>query len=405
VNAGDRAVVTAIAVMYAAIPLDGAFAVLDPLRAPFPPLLPATGALVFGAVLIVAAAVCAWGLARRPPPPRILLAQLAAAIAILPAALLGFDPATGFGLGLVTLVLGIPGAALYRYSALPGVTRTVLVVTLASAAASAALALTMLALRSPAAIYAYNNGRATGAFLNPNELAGYLLVLLGLAAGAALCASGVALRALAALTLALGGAAFAATYSRWGFASALAGVALFAAWTGGRRAWIGLGVLALAAVLLIAGPGRAFHDPRDDASRIVAWATGVRTFLAFPLTGVGPLAFARTYDVLRPPEAPGGHAPVAFDPHSLPLAYASESGILGVVALLIFWTVYVREIRHALHAAGRRRRAFVYAAAAGLAALNVHVLANTISIYFALAPQGAALALALARREPDASAT
>lgn len=403
-NAGDRAVVTAIAFMYATIPLDGAFAVLDPLRPPFAPLLPPPAALAFAAAMLAAAAVCGWGLLRRPPPLRIALAQLGAGSAIVPAALLGFDPPTGLALALVVLALGVPGAALYRYSALPGVTRAILVVTLASAAVSAALALAMLATRSPAAIYAYNNGRAIGTFLNPNELAAYLLVLLGLAAGAAFCASGAAVRAAAALTLALGGVAFATTYSRWGFASALAGGALFALWQGGRRAWIGVGILAIVAALLVAGPGRAFHNPRDDASRIVAWATGARTFLAFPLTGVGPLAFPRTYDVFRPPEAPGVSAPVAFDPHNLPLAYLSESGLVGFCALLFSWSVYGREILRELRAAGARRRTFVYAAAAGLIALDVHVLANTVSIYFALGLQGLALTLALAQRELDAAA-
>ncbi len=403
-SAADRAVVAAIAFMYAAIPLDGTFALLDPLRAPFPPLLPPAGVLAFGALLLGAAAICAWGALRRPPPRRILIAQLGAGVATVPAALLGFDPRTGLELALVVLALGAPGLALYGYAELPGVTRAIVAVTLVSAAAAAALALAMLAARTPAAIYAYNNGRALGTFINPNELAAYLLVALALAAGIAAFARGGGLRALAGATLAVGLGAFAATYSRWGFAAALAGLGAFAAWTGGRRAWAGLAVMALAAALLVAGPGRAYHDPRDDASRLVAWTTGVRTWLAFPLTGVGPLAFRRTYDLLRPPEAPGGTAPVAFDPHSLPLAYLSESGLLGFLALVVCWSIYVREIPRALQAAGARRRALVFASAAGLVALNVHVLANTISIYFALAPQGAALVLALAQRDLDAPA-
>lgn len=403
-NAGDRAVVGAIAFMFATVPLDGTFAVLDPLRSPFPPLLPPAGALALAGAVLAAAAVCAWGLLRRPPPRRIVFAQLGAGIAIVPAALLGFDSPTGLELALIVLALGLPGAALYRYAELPGVLRCVLIVTLTAAALSAGIALAMLATRTPAAIFAYNNGRALGTFLNPNELAAYLLVALSLASGVACCARGRRLRALATVALALGLGAFGATYSRWGFAAALAGVATFAVLVGGRRAWIGLGVLCFAALLLVAGPGRAYHNPRDDASRVVAWTTGLRTALAFPLTGVGPLAFRRTYDVLRPPEAPGGAAPVAFDPHSLPLAYLSESGLVGFLALLVCWSVYLREIPRALRGAGAQRRVLVYALAGGLVALNVHVLVNTISIYFALAPQGAALALALAQRGLDAPA-
>jgi hypothetical protein len=57
-----------------------------------------------------------------------------------------------------------------------------------------------------------------------------------------------------------------------------------------------------------------------------------------------------------------------------------------------------------LRSADPRRRALVYAVAGGLVALNVHVLVNTISIYFALSTQGVALALALAQRDLDAPA-
>jgi O-antigen ligase len=275
---------------------------------------------------------------------------------------------------------------------------------LASATAAAGIAFAMIVTRVPAPLYAYDNGRAVGTFLNPNELAAYLLVVLGLAAGIALYARSTPLRLLAGTTLIAGLLALGATYSRWGFLSAVAGALFFAVLAGRRRIWAGLAVVAVAGALLVIGPGQAHHNPRDDTSRVVAWTTGLRTWLAFPLTGVGPFAFRRTYDVLRPPEAPGGETPVAFDPHSLPLAYLDESGLVGLAALLWCWSVYVREIPRVLRTADPRRRALVYALAGGLVALNIHVLVNTISIYFALATQGAALALALAQRDIDAPA-
>ncbi len=403
-SAADRIVVAAIAFMYVAIPLYGTFAVLDPLRAPFPPLLGPAEAITVAVAMLLAGAVCVWGAVRRRAPVRILVAQLGAGAAIVPAALLGFDPVSGLALALVVLAMGVVGVTVYGYASVPGATRAIVVATLASAALSAAIALAMIALHRPAALYAYNNGRATGTFINPNELAAYLLVVLGLAAGVAVYGRSTPLRILAGATIVLGVPALVATYSRWGLFAAVTGAAFFALVAGGRRVWAGLAVAAVAAVLLVAGPGRAYHDPRDDTSRLVAWTTGVRTWLAFPLGGVGPLAFRRTYDVLRPPEAPGGEAPVAFDPHSLPLAYLSESGLFGFVTLLVSWSIYIREIPRVLRTADPRRRALVYALAAGLVALNVHVLVNTISIYFALGTQGAALALALAQRDLDAPA-
>lgn len=403
-TAADRTVVTAIVFMYVAIPLYGTFEVLDPLRPPIPPLVGTPGAIAIALAMLTAAAICTWGAFRRPAPRRIVLAQLLAGAAIVPAALLGFAPALGLELALIVLAMGIVGVAVYGYSPLPGVTRAIVIAWLVSATLAATVAVVMILTRDPAALYAYDNGRAVGTFLNPNELAAYLLVVLGLAAGIALYARSRPLRVLAGATLLAGVLALGATYSRWGFFSAVAGVAFFAVLAGGRRIWIALGVIAVAALLLVIGPGGEHHNPRDDTSRIVAFTTGARTWLAFPLTGVGPFQFRRTYEVLRPPEAPGGEAPVAFDPHSLPLAYLAESGLVGFAALMWCWSVYVREIPRVLRGADPRRRALVYALAGGLVALNVHVLANTISIYFALATQGAALALALAQREFDAPA-
>jgi O-antigen ligase len=354
--------------------------------------------------MLAAAAICTWGAFRRRAPRRIVLAQLLAGAAIVPGAVLGFDPQTGLELALIVLAMGIVGVALYGYSALPGVTRTIVIAWLASATVAAVAAVVLILIRTPAPLYAYDNGRAVGTFLNPNELAAYVLVVLGLAAGIALYTRNTPLRLLAGVTLIACLIALGATYSRWGLLSAVVGTLFFAVLAGGRRVWFGLAVVVLAGVFLVVGPGEVHHNPRDDTARIVAFQTGLRTWLAFPLTGVGPFAFRRTYDALRPPEAPGDEAPVAFDPHSLPLAYLDESGLVGFVTLLWCWSVYIRELPRALRSADPRRRALVYAVAGGLVALNVHVLVNTISIYFALATQGLALTLALAQRDLDAPA-
>lgn len=400
----DRTVVAAIVFMYVAIPLYGTFVVLDPVRLPIPALVGVHGAIAIALAMLAAATICTWGAFRRPAPRRIVLAQLLAGAAIVPGALLGFDPQTGLELALIVLAMGVVGVAVYGYSELPGVTRTIVIAWLASATLAAVTAVVMVVVRKPAPLYAYDNGRAVGTFLNPNELAAYLLVVLGLAAGVALYARSTPLRLLAGATLIAGLIALGATYSRWGLLAAVAGTLFCAFLAGGRRMWFGLAVAVLAAAVVVLGPGAAHHNPRDDTSRIVAFQTGLRTWLAFPLTGVGPFAFRRTYDALRPPEAPGGEAPVAFDPHSLPLAYLDESGLVGFAALLWCWSVYVREIRRVLRSADPRRRALVFVVAGGLVALNVHVLVNTISIYFALATQGVALALALAQRDLDAPA-
>ncbi len=270
-SAADRTVVAAIAFMYVAIPLYGTFEVLDPEHPPIPALVGVHGAIAIALAMLAAAAICAWGAFRRPAPRRIVLAQLLAGTAIIPAALLGFDPQTGFELVLIVLAMGIVGVALYGYSELPGVTRTIVIAWLASATLATVTALVMIVVRNPAGLYAYDNGRAVGTFLNPNELAAYLLVVLGLAAGVALYARSTPLRLLAGVTLIAGLAGLAATYSRWGFLSAVAGALFFAILAGGRRIWLGLAVVVLAGVFLVVGPGALHHNPRDDTSRIIAF--------------------------------------------------------------------------------------------------------------------------------------
>lgn len=402
-SGADRAVTVAIIFMYAAIPLYGTFVVLDPVRPPIPPLVSLAGAIAIGLAMLAAAAVCAWGARRRPAPRLFVAAQLSGGAAIVLAALLGFDPPTGLKLGAIVLAQGCVGIAVYGYAGLPGVARAIVTWTLGSAVVSIALAVLMVVSRQPAATFSYNNGRAIGTFLNPNELAAYALVIVGLAAGVAFFAEGRGLRSLAAVTAVLALVGLGLTFSRWGFFAAGTGLVFFALTKPDRRVWVALAVAALLAVAIDAGPGRSHHNPRDDVSRVVAWTTGLRTFAHFPLTGVGPFAFQRTYDVLRPPEAPGPDAPVAYDPHSLPLAYLAGSGLVGFGALIFTWLVYVRAILLQLRTAPARRRAIALALGAGLLALDVHVLVNTISIFFPLTTQGLALTLALAQRGLDAA--
>ena len=187
-TAADRTVVTAIVFMYVAIPLYGTFEVLDPLRLPIPALVGAPGAIAIALAMLMAAAICTWGAFRRPAPRRIVLAQLLAGAAIIPAAVLGFDPATRTRARADRAGDGHRRRGGVRLLGAAGVTRAIVIAWLASATLAAAVAVVMILARDPAALYAYDNGRAVGTFLNPNELAAYLLVVLGLAAGIALYA-------------------------------------------------------------------------------------------------------------------------------------------------------------------------------------------------------------------------
>jgi hypothetical protein len=385
----------ALAVLFAIVPLYGTFVALDPTRPPIPPLLP-FGLTVACALLAVAAlaAVVPAGL-RAPQPAAIRFGFLGGGIATIVAALFGFDPPTGLGLGVLVTGIGFAGLALSAADA--ATTRLCVRSFLWSALSACLLALAMLVSHRPAAVYAYDNARAVGSFLNPNELAAYALVALGCAAPLAVATRGrdrLALVTAVVLTVTLG-----ATFSRWGALSAVCGVAAYALAVRARRLLVAALVLALIGIGLNAVAGATHHNPRDTEARAVAWRTGWTTFERFPLLGVGPLAYGRIYDALRPPDAPGSRTPVAFDPHSLPLAFAASGGLVALVTLIASVLVMQRRAFRAARGASAVPRALALGLAAGLIALYVDVSINTISIFFALGLQGVGLAIAVGRND------
>ena len=387
----------ASATLFAIIPLYGTFAALDPARPPIPFLLPKPLVVVAALVTLAALAALAPAGVRAARRSWLTFAFVSGGLATLLSALTGFDPVAGIGLGLLVTGLGLAGLALVSD---PQAYALSVRAFLWSALVAALLALTMVALKRPAAIYAYDNGRAVGTFLNPNELAAYTLVALGCALPRAIVSRGRDRLAVAAsVVLAV---ALAATFSRWGLLSAVCGIAAYAASVRNRRLLAAAGALAVAGLVLNGTLGALHHNPRDTEAREPAWRTGWTTFERFPLLGVGPLAYAKTYDVLRPPAAPGPQTPVAFDPHSLPLAFAADGGLVAVVVLVISGVTLQRRIYREAASAPPAARALALGLAASLIALYVECAINTISIVFALGYGGVALALA-AVRSPDAT--
>jgi hypothetical protein len=320
---------------------------------------------------------------------------LGGGFATLLSGLTGFDPPIGAGLGVFVIGFGFAGLALLRADA--ATARLCLRAYLWSALLAALVALALLAAKWPAALYAYNNGRAVGTFLNPNELAAYALVALGCAVPVAVVTRGrdrLALATSVALLVVLG-----ATFSRWGALSAVCGVAVYALAVRARALLVAAVAVAFAGLALNAVAGAQHHNPRDTEARAVAWRAGWTTFERFPLLGVGPLAYGKTYDVFRPPDAPGPEAPVAFDPHSLPLAFAADGGLVAVVTLTLSAVVLFRAVYRAARSAPPLGRSLALGLAAGVVALFVDCTINTISLFFPLAYQGLALALAMARHD------
>jgi O-antigen ligase/polysaccharide polymerase Wzy-like membrane protein len=381
-------------VLSANVPLYGTLVALDASRPPIPPLVPSVVTVAIGLLALAALAAVVPAAVRAARPDLLTLAFLAPGTASMISSLTGFDPP--IGIGLSTLVLGLGGAGLALARDVDAATaRACLRAFLWSALASCVLALIMVVTHRPVALYAYDNGRAVGTFLNPNELAGYTLVGLGIA----LPLAAVGRDRLAAITAVVLLVTLGATFSRWGALCAVCGVAVYALASRARVLLVAALVVAVAGIGLDALAGAQHHNPRDTESRAVAWRAGLTTFARFPLLGVGPLAFPRTYDALRPPEAPGPQTPVAFDPHSLPIAFAADGGILAVVTLTVSFTIILRRVFREARGAKRLPRALALGLAAGLIALMIDCGINTISIFFALSLQVVPLALAVLRTD------
>jgi O-antigen ligase len=392
----DRFVIGSIAAMYAFFPLYGTFAAFAP-HPPIAPLVPRGVAIASAGLLLLAMiGVTAGAFRRRGCRPVFRLGLLPNVAATYLGALLGFDPLVG--LGLATAIAGMVAAhfALLGYYREPGTARAVYLALLTSGLGAALLAIMLVVFKWPADLYAYNHGRAVGTFLNPNEFAEYLLAYLGAAAGLAIVRRGTALGTFAAACVVAGGVALTLTFSRWGLVSGAAGIVAYVVALRPRRGlWLaGLAFgLALTVNFALAG---THHDPQDTGARDVAWRAGIATWLHFPLTGVGPLAFERLYPVLRAPDAPGPATPIAFDPHDLPLSILAETGILGCAAFLTTIGAFFRLLPRLAAQAPAERRVLAFALFAGVVAVAVHMLLNSASIAFGLFIQFSALALAAA---------
>jgi putative inorganic carbon (HCO3(-)) transporter len=251
----------------------------------------------------------------------------------------------------------------------------------------------MLPLRFPASQYAIAHGRATGTFVLPGELAGYLIVLLPMAYALGCVARGRALRIVGWSVLALGLVTLALTYSRagWmGFAAAFAFL-LAVRTRHGLRAAATVVIVGLLAVLLLFN---AHHNPSEDYTRLSIWQTAEQVVDRFPLTGVGPFNFSRLYALHRAPDGD----PTAFHAHSLYLTFFVEFGIVGLAT--VAWTMwrFAVELRRRVAAAPGPVAFLALSVAAGLVGVAVQGLIDTVSVViFGLWMPTMALALAAAK--------
>ncbi len=367
----------ALGLIFMVVPLFPSFIALTGVAFPGVSLVPRAIILAVLAGCALLAVYALAMLARYPqagsqPLLRPLLAVFSAGLL---AGAVGFNPAAGL------LFTGIGGlgiiwhCSIMRFYSLGHAARTIYWAILLSGALAAAAAIAMVAARIPAAQYAIQHGRATGTFILPGELAGYLIVLSPISYALGCVATQRSMRMLAWPTLALGLIALLLTYSRAGWMGFAAAFAFLLA-VRSRHGIAGAAVVVLGGIVAILLLFNAHHNPSEDYTRLSIWQAAAQIADRFPLTGVGPFNFSRLYALVR---APDGDL-AAFHAHSIYLTFLVEFGVVGLAA--VAWTLwrFAAELQRRISNAGTTAAFLSLSVAAGLVGVAVQGLIDTVSV-------------------------
>jgi O-antigen ligase len=359
-----------------------ALVILSPISPPGISLLPPLGAkFVLLAELVMALTalvifLTAPRLRAGLGAPPIFRAALVYIGTMLLASLLGLDPVTGLGLTLLEALIVVWSYAIWTYFGEAWVRIGIVATMLSAGVLSSLLAIGMVVAHRPSALYAYVLGRATGTFVVPGELAGYLLFLLATAVGVLSATRLPVLRSLAVAALACGGAALVLTYSRAGWLGFAAGAAFLVAMRlRSPKARFAV-ISALLAFVVFLPFFQGHHNQTDNFTRLPIWQAALRSVELFPLTGVGPGAFRLVYPVLRPPDG----LAVAFHAHNALLTTAAETGLIGLAAFVGLWWVFGRDLHTRLAIAKPRSRNLALCLAAGFVATGAQGMLDSVTV-------------------------
>ena len=389
-----RAMPYALGLIFAMVPLFPSFIALADVQFPGISLVPRSATLAVLGVCVLLAVYATVMLTRHPrvgsQPLFVPLVSVFGAGVL--AGAVGFNPAAGLvftGIGGLSIVWH---CSVMRFYGDRNAARAIYIAILLSGAVASLTAIAMVVAKIPASEYAIQHGRATGVFILPGELAGYLIVLLPIAYACARVAGQAGMRLAAWVAFGAGAVALALTFSRAGWMGFAAAAAFLIAVRTRRAGAAALAVVAgMLAVLLLFN---AHHDPSEDYTRLSIWRTALQIVDRFTLTGVGPFNFSRLYATLRAPDGD----PTAFHAHDLYLTFFAEFGIVGL--LTVGWTMwrFVAELRRRLCACAASDGFLALSVTAGLLGVAVQGLVDTVSlVIFGLWMPIMALALASAQ--------
>ena len=248
--------------------------------------------------------------------------------------LLGFDPLSSVQIVGIMLLTGLFHVALVRYEREPGVAAWVVGAYLVAGARGVARGAADVALRTPAALWALNHGRAAGVFVTANQFAAYLVAFIFVAVGAALGAG----RRAPAPRGRRGGdrrSRRSRRRSRSRAGSARRWAACYLAFAlGARRVAAAMLVLGAVAALVVALRPAAGHNPAEAFDRLRIWRAGRarrRTLSAYGRRPDGVLA--RLCGDSAAQRRRAGHVRRAPSARRVSVARAARRASLGLAAL------------------------------------------------------------------------
>ncbi|MBX3734100.1 MAG: O-antigen ligase family protein [Verrucomicrobiae bacterium] len=239
--------------------------------------------------------------------------------------------------------------------------------------------------------------RAGGPFVNPNHLAGFLVLLLPLALAQVFVGRGKPLaRVLHGYAAFLMAGGIAVTMSRGGWAAAAVALLVLFAWLGWRRRELRLPV-AIAVVVLVAG-GIVFlsrsekararienfttEGTADSAGRRELWKPAVAMWRDHEWLGVGPAQFDVRFPQYRPPRFQASPVWVHNEYLNLLVDYGiAGTALFGLTFAAFAWGLvassrYVERAAGDLGSRSSNRTAFFLGAWVGLLGLGVHCVVD-----------------------------
>lgn len=216
---------------------------------------------------------------------------------------------------------------------------------------------------------------------NPNLLAGFLVIIMAVAAGLGLCTSAWRMKLALFTLVALLGVCLVLTYSRGAWLSILAVIAAYGIFYNRRLFWL----LALIPVILFFAQDAVMErlasilHPTDTSStlRLALWESTWAMIMDKPLQGIGWGAYRLVYPEYDFFVQDAGT--IIFHAHNMYLHIAAETGIPGLIAFLLLMVGHVRialTVRH--YAAEKWMRGLMLGIVAAICGLAVNGVTDYI---------------------------